>query len=243
MDFKLNGGVLIIGSLLWDNSEIRKEWRNKNLRPLQEGITVKAPIRYGRISKSRNCTYSMVFSNECVESSKLGIAKFLGFLNNPVSFDEFWIHCNALIQAERNKAESFATFNWSWGALGLCINPKTEIHNPKKVELLKENWKTKYSSLIPSDFQVDSEGLIISGEGILNVQWMEELDKYDFFITTLTKPEKKYPSSYKIAERMIINKDESYFNTTQEYGIKTFQDNEIKLELKVINNFKESNKR
>src|SRR4030042_1351843 len=62
MYMTLNGGVIIIGSLLWD--EKRKSWRNERLSE-NEKISVYLPIRYGRQSESRHNTYTMVFSNAC----------------------------------------------------------------------------------------------------------------------------------------------------------------------------------
>ena len=51
----LKGGVLIIGSLLWQDhldevgDDIRKNWRDNSLL-LANKIQVKTPIRYGRFS-------------------------------------------------------------------------------------------------------------------------------------------------------------------------------------------------
>ena len=236
---KLKGGIIIIGSLLWDTSKTRVSWRNKSLMPLDRGIDVHMPIRYGRISKTRNYTYSMVFSNDCEKSHKQGNAKFIEFNNNPVTLDELWTQCTELIKAETNKEMlSFSTFNWKWGALGLCINPKTEIDKKEVVHRLKESWKNKYGikkPLIPIDYEVNNEGLIINDSGILNIQWAKELEKYDFFIATATKPEQSiYPNPYKIAEKMILNEDDSYFRHNQLNNIITFQDEDIITELKKI---------
>ena len=66
---KLKGGVIIIGSLLWQddlklntNDKIRYNWRNTSLN-LSEKILVKLPIRYGRYSDGN--IYTMVFSMNC----------------------------------------------------------------------------------------------------------------------------------------------------------------------------------
>lgn len=237
----LKGGIIIIGSLFWDDSKTRDNWREKHLMSLDSGFDVPMPIRYGRISKTRNYTYSMVFSNECKTSHELGNAKFIEFNNNPVTFDELWIHCTELIKAESNKIKlSFSTFNWKWGALGLCINPKAEIDKKEAVLKLKERWKNKYGikkPLVPTDYEVNNEGLIINDSGIYNIQWVKELEKYDFFIATATKPELSfYPNPYNIAEKMIVNEDDSYFRNNQLNNIYTFQDKEIITELKKIDN-------
>ena len=53
-------GVLIIGSLYWDNS-IREKWRQERL-DLERQLCVRAPVRYGRQSKNRGFSYTMVLS-------------------------------------------------------------------------------------------------------------------------------------------------------------------------------------
>jgi hypothetical protein len=56
-------GILIIGSLIWDRGRTHREaWRTERLTT--ERIVVRAPIRYGRRSKDRKNTYTMLFSNE-----------------------------------------------------------------------------------------------------------------------------------------------------------------------------------
>ncbi len=58
----LRGGVIIIGSLLWDNKISRQEWRKNDLYN-RNRFKVNVPIRYGRCSDTRNNTYTMIFSN------------------------------------------------------------------------------------------------------------------------------------------------------------------------------------
>ncbi|MGA2681849.1 MAG: hypothetical protein ABSF44_08630 [Candidatus Bathyarchaeia archaeon] len=69
----MKGGVLVIGSLLWDDSENRVRWREKNL-DIESKFQVYLPIRYGRLSSTRNNTYTMVFSNKCY-SKNYGLGK------------------------------------------------------------------------------------------------------------------------------------------------------------------------
>ena len=44
---RLDAGILVIGSLLWDKDEIRQQWRDERLAGNQSEL-VSAPIRYGR---------------------------------------------------------------------------------------------------------------------------------------------------------------------------------------------------
>src|SRR6266436_291433 len=60
----LTAGVLIIGSLLWDSEKERPAWRGARLN-VAAAQTVTAPIRYGRLSESRDNSYTMVFSRMC----------------------------------------------------------------------------------------------------------------------------------------------------------------------------------
>lgn len=61
----MNTGILVIGSLLWDNDQgdkinHRSDWRNERLLQ-EEKIHVFAPIRYGRNSGG---VYTMVFQKK-----------------------------------------------------------------------------------------------------------------------------------------------------------------------------------
>lgn len=57
---KFRIGVLIIGSLYWDDDKPhREEWRRDRLR-MDNRQYVKVPIRYGRYSETRK-GYTMVF--------------------------------------------------------------------------------------------------------------------------------------------------------------------------------------
>jgi hypothetical protein len=63
----LDTGILIIGSLLWD--EDRQQWRDERL-DLSRSELVSAPIRYGRKSgRRRGRTYTMVFSKSAPAGS------------------------------------------------------------------------------------------------------------------------------------------------------------------------------
>lgn len=67
MNWELKSGVIIIGSLLWqdylerEGDNIRLNWRNSNL-DMENKIPVKVPIRYGRISEKSGIP-TMIYSN------------------------------------------------------------------------------------------------------------------------------------------------------------------------------------
>lgn len=233
LEIQYKGGVLIAGSLLWDRSEIRTCWRNENF-DIEKKVLINLPIRYGRISSTRNCTYTMVYSSECKSEEKIGKGYFIPFTQS-MSVLEIISQSKKIVDAEHNEETELDRFNWGWGCLGLSINPDLENsdQNTFKVKQLKESWEKKYGSRFePTDYKVDSEEPIMTKEGILKIDWQEELSNFDFAIGTATKPKiAKYPGSKKIAIKMIVNEDDEYFRENRNLLITTFQDGEIEKEL------------
>jgi hypothetical protein len=227
----LSGGVLVVGSLLWEGSVIRNAWRQHNIN-LKERQSVLAPIRYGRISSSRNCTYTMVFSDECKAKEKMGNAVFIPFAINPIDFKQLETQAKDLINAEFNKTKNLKTFDWDWGALGILFNPKSEDETSSKclvVSSFCDEWAKRYSKdFEPDNFRVDTETCIISQKGNLLIDWLNLPDSIDFIIATVIKPElKNYPSPKNIADRILVNEYDTYFRENRREGITTFQDFEV----------------
>lgn len=237
----LKGGVLIIGSLLWDNDEIRVNWRNKHVS-LENKIQVSVPIRYGRISSQKRFgTYTMVFSMECMEECKLGKGYFVPFLSNPSDFPALKAEGLSLIGAEQDKSElTDGYFHWDWGSIVLCINPKTKARSiiyDEAIDSLKQYWKTNYrGGYNPSDYKVDARELpAVSKEGELLIAWPDELDDYDYLIATATKPKiSTYPTAQEIAKKMVDSSYYDYFLGNTGNSISTFQDNDINLNLTLM---------
>lgn len=230
-DIPLKGGILIIGSLLWDEkSEIRKKWRNDFL-DIENKIKTKAPIRYGRVSSgnSRKCTYTMVFSEECNRENKLGNAFFVPFKDISVNLETLRNQSLELIKSERNKKLlKSESFDWDWGTLALAINPDLLDKVPEKHKQLTEFWKKQYGGgFNPEQYKVGNEKPAVDKQGILSFNWTDELKDFDFLIATATKPEKEYPTPKKIADRIIVNEYSEYFDENVKAGISTFQDKEI----------------
>lgn len=229
---KLRGGVIIIGSLFWEKTEIREKWINDNLIEKQKQF-VKVPIRYGRISSTRNCTFTMVFSTECTAADKIGTGIFVPFAINPVSFSELLGQVKNLINAEFNKIKNLKSPNWDWGSVGIITNPsilKEDSPNFKAANLFLSEWAKKF----PDDFNTDDyivgkEESIISSEGTLKIDWPFVDNYIDFAIATVVKPAiPQYPNEKNIADRMIVNEYNTYFLQNLNSGIYTFQDEKIK---------------
>jgi hypothetical protein len=83
----IKGGVIIQGSLFWEDEnnciqdeegkqkvqregKERREWRENHLN-IKDAFLIPFPIRYGRCSSSRLCTYTMVIQKIVLKKKKL----------------------------------------------------------------------------------------------------------------------------------------------------------------------------
>ncbi len=248
--FNLKGGVLIIGSLLWqdyvkqNNNTIRRDWRNSRL-DIASSIGVKAPIRYGRLS-SRDNIYTMVFSNSC-RNKNLGSAFAVPFCNNSItSLSQLMTEASALATAE-GMSRTFISSNGQgqpWCVLGILFNKKkiaqtdrAELSNWWQRELSKD---TDYSRFHIDNFKLGSEKPCILPDGLLNIPWMtpinskdkKRLDEFDFLLATATLPTgNRYPSVEKLFNAVKADNDRKYFRNNFAKGITTFQDERINKKL------------
>jgi hypothetical protein len=241
-------GVLVIGSLLWDESKIRRDWRNNNL-DLNTKIKVKIPIRYGRSSSSRNNNYSMIFSSY-LSYNNLGIGYVIPLKVDITDENSFSNQLQKLAIAEgiidecKKSKKSIVT---DWGSVCLLLNNKSE--NSDTIF----NWwgniysqhKILFSTLNPrknldfvNGYNTLNEIPIISENGIfaVNIFNQKELEKFDIIIATANKimlinKSIKYPNANEIAKTMIDSADFSYFVNNLKHGITTFED---KLILKIF---------
>lgn len=227
-EIKLKGGILIVGSLWWDPE--REDWRNMHLNTKAK-IYVPAPIRYGKISNSRNCTYTMVFSTEYDVEGKRGQAMFVPFGNNPLDWASLHTQSVALIKAERNKNTIDSThYYWDWGTLGICFNPKVE---KKDQDILLVNWTKRFTGFESQEYKSGKETSVMNKDGCLLFVWPEALNEYDFLVATAIKPvQPVYADVKKIVERMVVNEYTEYFDKNRAALITTIDDDNIIKELK-----------
>ena len=240
----MKGGVLIIGSLLWDKDNYnRKEWWKK--LDLSRKQKVSLPIRYGRTSeKNRKGTYSMVFSTSLEDSNNLGVGYFVPFIKEIVSEKEF-----------RNEVVDFAIAEGfvggriaaGWGSICLKLNPKSEkgeidvlISNWKKMVVEnKENRTSKQTLPNLNDFGEENERKTITDNWILNISdnIFSEIVDIDFILATSNAlkhrntDERKYPSAKEIAKAIVDASYYDYFLKNRLNGIKTKED---RLVLKIL---------
>ena len=243
----LKGGALIIGSLLWQvHKEVkdrkRVNWRIDHLiRNIK--ISVQVPIRYGRYSGGK--IYTMVLSKDCVENGDLGVGYVKpfkkGVFNNWTEIESETLEMAKVEGLPKFKGLERGT-DIIWCTMGILFNPK--ISNEKK-DYISEKWIDR---IIADGGGTDLKEYKLGGlehsaltdKGILNLDWFdvvreedqERLDKIDFIICAVTKPQHEnldddYPSVEEIATSVKQDKNRKYFKNNVLKGITTFQDNRI----------------
>lgn len=234
MEWKINSGVLIIGSLLWQDytyqkgDNIRLNWRNSRLA-LDHKIAVKVPIRYGRISNSRIPT--MVFSNKM--KSKLGFGWVIPFKSVIDNYHQLLCEAMALSAAEGMKG-NFVT---DWGALTYLINEGT-INADTKREIIKLFRQRKNRTFHPTEFRVGREKSSVTLPLKLNISWLQtlvpsdqtKLNQFDLLLATATKP-KGVATLNDVATGIRNDNDRRYFLNNISNGIITYEDFEIAKQL------------
>ena len=234
----VKGGVVIIGSLLWDNAK-RQEWR-KNHLDYQSGVQVYLPIRYGRKSKGekRKGTHTMVISNKCyTKSYGLGNGWILPLKKRISSFDDLKIEAQAMGEAEGINDG----FSSSWGIVALLRNPNKKNKNVFKAEWIELMSKRASTFLLSMD-KLRSERYPIDSNGFMTIKWPKvvgnekSVSGFDFLLVAVTLPtlvdRKRYPPIGQIAKAMKQGDYYEYFIKNQQNRITTFQDARI---LKKIN--------
>lgn len=224
------GGVIIIGSLLWDNA-LRHEWRRSSLEALERKIPVSVRIRYGRESgKPRRHTYTMIFSNH--PTTGLGQGWIVGLRQKIDNKETLREQAIALAKAEGIWTEQQRYLAKDWGAVGLLAN-----ENKTSADWIKLNWRQVFREnrceqahcqFNYSRYSIDNELPVINEDGFLQIDWPAEADDFDFLIATPTAPRPRTALTARIiADRMIEQNYRIYFDTNRSSNITTFQDDEI----------------
>ncbi|MHB8855275.1 MAG: hypothetical protein ACYC6K_01480 [Bellilinea sp.] len=228
MNYK--GGVIIIGSLLWDNSA-RSEWRKSSLQALETKVPFSVRIRYGRESGKQRChTYTMIFSNH--PTTELGQGYIVGLKQNIENKKMLKEQAIALAKAEGIWAEDKPFLGRNWGAVGLLAN-----ENKTYADWIKSNWlqifqenRCEQSSdqFNHEQYSIGNELPVIDKNGFLQIDWPPEMDNFDFLLATPTVPKpNRTLTAREIAERMVEKDYRIYFDKNRESNITTFQDDEI----------------
>ena len=227
-------GVLIIGSLYWDDSDIRTKWRER--LELDASKHVRAPIRYGRQSGSRGRSYTMVFSGSLSEE-QFGCGIVVPCKQSVGTPEELVREAKHLWAAEE-KSESTERVSAGWGCVGLVRNPDRLVP-----EALMKNWRALiakegncgYGQLAHA---ANEKPALDRHSGFLNVAWPGTQDgstlDLDLLLATATDPtieDGRYASARHIAGGWTTpegKKHVNYFWKNRAHGITTFEDAEIK---------------
>lgn len=229
---ELKGAVLIIGSLLWDETEHRVKWRKERLNE-KEKIHVCAPIQYGR--KSDKGGYTMVFSSS---NEKLGKAYLIPFKRNLIRSPKGVLNQARFISKAENTSKTQVCNKLykgtsGWCSIGVLFNPELNTQTKNKILSYWTKEHRKDGGLI--DFQkykLESEEIsVLNEKGELTINWPKSVnpqnqanvDKLDFIIATCTEP--NFNGEYEAS--IFLNDRRSYFFKNLEHGINTSRDNEI----------------
>lgn len=219
------GAVLIIGSLWWDvENKTRANWQEHRL-DISKAEKAFAPIRYGKLSDTRNKTYTMVFSLSC-HGDMMGKALLVPFQKSVLILDDLIIEAQKLWEAEGGKSDRVSG---TWGSVGLLVNPTAKLPDE-----LVNGWKDVYQrqNNKPTFESIEGEQPPLSNEGMLLLDWIKDVDNqpvnFDFILATATDPQSRtYPTAKEIAQASLDNHYSEYFDNNREHGITTFQDEEI----------------
>ena len=244
--------MIIIGSLFWEteNNAIndadskslakkREEWRETYLNLNAKKIH-NLPIRYGRTSSSRKCTYTMVFSSLALNENSFGI---IVPYKNEIDFSNY-LHferqAKILADVEGiSKGEN--RLRKSWGCIGIYINP-----NSNHSEFIKKHWDNlkmtdrEYSTKFAKHYRFSdlTEDISLLKDDYSLTDEVKIDTEIDFLFLTYIRAKHRneninnYPTPKEIAEEINRSDYKTYFEENINNQITTFQDEDIKTFLK-----------
>ncbi len=231
---RLRIGILIVGSLFWDDSRNRSAWRQQCL-DMNRSIRVRVPIRYGRRSSGRGNTYTMVFSRLCYRHTYgLGTGWIVPCRRSLRTFEDLVAEAERLAMAEGFKKGKLSA---EWGCVGLLPHPEGSVPKPNLVAW-RSRMRGEGSGPLSRPIRARSECPCISEDGILQLRWPSSSEGHvrancEILLATPTQPSltatRTYPHSMDIARAWIANRrgEERYFYSNVACGIRTFQDGRI----------------
>ncbi|NET55022.1 MAG: hypothetical protein F6K47_02095 [Symploca sp. SIO2E6] len=192
----IKGGVLLIGSLLWQDGStqkpldlVRKRWREAHLL-MGDKQKVTAPIRYGSYSSPTdiplpNELYTMVLSpdlDQGFSSPNMGEAYVIEF-QQKLSCQDFTEQLKLEVK-ELSKAEGLFTsedkfFKKTWGAISILINQDslfTALITSAWVKAWREE-RDQPGQNYYQRFRQGRESPVISKDGILELNPFHPIDE------------------------------------------------------------------
>ena len=221
-------GILIIGSLYWEQTEHRRSWRDNRLDVAAE-CHVRVPIRYGRRSRTRGCSFTMVFSP--------GLSKeaYGHAIVAPCESEDPVREAEWLWAAERNKARPDDRISADWGCVALLENPESPMSRN-----LRNEWTQRVSREPCYGRMLNTpvgEEAPVSPSGSLTIPWPATLSgvplDFDVLIGTATNPtiiRGHYADAQQVADAWNAppgREHVDYFHKNRESCIRTLQDAEI----------------
>lgn len=221
-------GVLIIGSLYWDDAKRRPALRRERL-DFERKEQVRVPIRYGRLSSTRGKTYTMVISSGLAEEN-FGTA-----IAVPCTSADLFTEAEQLWAAEQNAThEPDGTIATRWGCVGLLEHPRGPLDREERERWTKRVQREPCYGNLP---HARDERPAVSESGFLSIDWPETVNgsllEWDVLLAAVTCPtlvNGEYPSPSVIARAWQTSEGRSevkYFRENRKNGIRTFQDGEI----------------
>jgi len=208
----MRGGILIVGSLLWDQFHERDQWRRARLR-IDDAVYVKVPIRYGRRSTSRGGTFTMTFALNALPGQGVLVPCSRATEDMAALIEE----AEALWKAEDRRA-SAGSIGASWGCVGVSFRAE-----PPPGDWLRA-WAAHFQA---KGCAVSS----VSRDGLLRIPWpLTAADgtpvNVDVILGTATKAEATSPTSETIADAWLgqAERHERYFFENVRRGIRTADD-------------------
>ncbi len=227
-------GALIIGSLAWDPSDLRRNWRESRLS-MEGAQRVTAPIRYGRRSWSRSDTYTMVLSPDCIESGTgTGVGLAVPFRYEIESAKHLIEEAVRLWRIESNEdGVSPGVLSADWGSIALLLNP--DWSRPSG---FLAAWADAVSGSpgyggLP---RAEGESSIVDTSGLAQCPWPSVVESgrpvpLDALLVAATAAEitnGRYPTSTSVAEAWKDKPEEAqYFWKNRECGIETLHDEAV----------------
>ncbi len=240
----MKGGVLIIGSLFWDNHQntylnVRENWRINHLQ-FNNRIHVKVPIRYGRTSgEGEKKVYTMVFSHSLAEGNDWGTAFAVPFKLHIQNFQTLYQQVQYLSEAEgakdmrvvkRDKEKTI------WCIIGILFNPRFDAVQKKAIlDAFRQKLDDEQMGDEYRRFCIAPERSILSAQGEILIPWLTAthpksqpmVDHLDFIIATCPKQNiDAYPAPALI-KAAALKDSRKYFYNNVACGITTFQDREV----------------
>lgn len=229
MNFRL--GIVVVGSLLWDETPIRHKWRMACIKDINAAIPTPLPIRYGRESSTRHHTHTIILSNHPNTEPGQGL---IFECTDPIkSFDNLRNQAFALALAEGiSKTLAEPILSKDWGTFALLLNPNIDKKNKPGADLIRTRWtelhKQQSTDFNFWEYRIKDEPPVVDEHGFLNIPWTKEMDDFDLLIATPTVPApKRVLTAKEVGDAMNIRKYRDYFDKNRSSQIITFQDEEI----------------